>query len=197
MMKKFNFALFSIFVAVVVLSCSNFAFAQQGIPAEKKALILEVRDLTGMTNLTAKTGFTSTTVGKALNNVVNSDKDLTGGQKQELQKSITEGTERLENQIREFSEDKAISEQTFEEAFVGLYDKNFTEAELRELVVFYRTPTGKKAAAFMNKFNDQIMKAFSDAFGKKLQDFASSKLEAEVELLKQKIKEMKNKKLET
>jgi uncharacterized protein len=39
--------------------------------------------------------------------------------------------------------------ETFGPKFVTLYTESFTESELRDLLAFYRTPTGKKALAVM------------------------------------------------
>jgi hypothetical protein len=177
-----------------VLSCVNPAFAQQSISSEKKALIGEIRELTGMKNLAAKTEMTKTNIGNAVLSVLDKDKELTDTQKQELKKFAIEGKDRLEKQIRDFSADKTISSQLFDEAFIQLYDKNFNDRELQEMAAFYRTPTGQKATKFMAGFINQLTKTFSESFGKKVQEFGSSKLEEEIELLKQKIKEMKDRK---
>jgi len=194
-MKRINFTLF-FFCAAFIIGCSERTFAQQEIATEKRNLIQELRDLTGLKKLGVKTGFTSTNIGEVLISIIEKDKELTEAQKQELKKTVVEAQNRLEKQIRDFSEDTTISTQLSEEVSFQLFDNNFTESELREMVVFYRTPTGQKSLKFFSGYTKQLEKAFTEAYSKKLQDFLGAKLQAEIDWLKEKIKELKDKKLE-
>lgn len=45
---------------------------------------------------------------------------------------------------------------TFLEMVVPVYDKHFSEAEIQELIAFYRTPIGKKAIDTMPKITNEI-----------------------------------------
>lgn len=195
-MIKLNSTTFAICIAIV-LFCSSSASAQESVYSDKKALIKEIQDLTGMKDLSVKQEVSETNIGDALMLIMEKDKELTDAQKQELKKFIIEGKERIEKQIRDYTADKALAAQLFEEVFVQLYDKNFTEAELREMVVFYRTPTGQKSAKFTSNFINQIIKAYKQAFTQKMQDFASLIFKEEAERLKQKIQETKKPKSAT
>ena len=157
---------------------------------------MEIRELTGMKNLSAKTEMKATNIGDALLKVIDQDKELSGDQKRELRKVAAEGSARLENMIRDFTADKNNSDRIFEEAFIQLLDKNFTEEDLRAMAVFYRTETGKKSAQFMMRAFDQISKTFSSLFSKQLQEYMNKKLDEEIELLKQKIADIKKSKSE-
>lgn len=191
-MLKLNFTILVICLAAV-LFCTNSVFSQQSVSPEKKDLIQEIQDLTGVKKFSVQTKFSSTNIGDALAPLLEKEKELTDDQKLELKIFFSETKEWLEKQIRDFSADKAISDQVAEEVSFQLFDKNFTESELREMVVFYRTPTGQKAAKFMINYTSQLGKLFGDSYNKKLKEFAESKLNEANELIKQKIKELKNK----
>ena len=45
---------------------------------------------------------------------------------------------------------------TFLDMVVPVYDKHFTEAELQELVAFYKTPIGQKAIETLPKITSEI-----------------------------------------
>lgn len=195
-MKKLNFTIFTVCLAAM-LFCADPALAQQRIFSDKKILIEELRQLTGMQNLVVKQEVSTSNIGDSLMPLVEKDKELTDDQRRELKKQAVEGNERIEKLIRDFMADTTISSQLFDEVFFQLYDKNFTETELREMVVFYRTPTGQKSAKFMSGFINQLSKTYGAAFGQKFREFVTSKLQEEVELLKQKIQEVKTAKLET
>ncbi len=56
---------------------------------------------------------------------------------------------------------------------VPVYDKIFTEKEIKELIEFFETPTGKKWVATFGEANDEVIKIFEKWSGevfKKLND---------------------------
>lgn len=196
-MKKPNFTVIAVLTAFI-LFCANSVSAQnQGSPSQKKALIQEIQELTSMKSLIPETKMSNLNIGDLLLQLVEKDKELAEAQKQELRKPAQEAKERLEKQVIAYSEDSTVIIPMFEEVFFKLYDKTFTEDELREMVVFYRTPTGQKAAKFMRDLVSQLHKDFIAVFTQKFKEFTNSKLQEEWNQLKQKIMEMKKPKLET
>lgn len=135
-------------------------------------------------------------IGEILKSPIEKDQELTSEQKQEMRRLASEATVRLEKVMRDYTADATLSAQLFEETSLQLFDKTFTESELQEMVVFYRTPTGQKAAKFMTGLTGKLTRAFTEAFTQKFRTFVNSKLQEEMEQLKQKIKEAKNKKPE-
>jgi hypothetical protein len=81
-----------------------------------------------------------------------------------------------------------------EKVIYQIYDKAFTESELNELVAFYRTPTGQKAASFLRSLSSQVQKEFGEVIQAKLNNVLQPAIQIEVEKLKQRIKEAKAKK---
>lgn len=190
-MKKSNFVL--IFVcAVLILFGSQSASAQQFEDrTEKKALVKELRELLGMKGMSAETKLDSTNVGDTLLDLLEKDKELTGDQKKELKQAALAGKARLEKQLLDFTADKSVTDGMFEDVFFDLYDRNFTLGEIREIVVFYRTEAGQKAARFSWRMLNEFNKEFSDAYGVKVKEFIDKIIEAESERLRHLINEIK------
>jgi hypothetical protein len=195
-MPKINFKVLFILVALIFL-CNNSSFAQQIISPEKKGLIQELRKATGSQNINLSVNFTSADIQDTFLNRIESDKELTEAQKSELQKSVSQAKERMDKQIQDFFADKDGIQQLSEETANSVYDKNFTETELHELIKFYQTATGKKSLLFFLSEKNKLADAFGEAFRQKLQEFTKPMVEREQDLLEQQIKEVKRKKLIT
>jgi hypothetical protein len=183
----------SLFTLTAVILCSSLTgLAQQSISPEKKALILELRGLIEPETITLSANLSSTpSTNDPYTAQVEGDPELTDAQKQELKRFIAESNERVNKQIRDFFADKEMMRQISEEVGYQVYDKIFTDAELRELVTFYRSPTGQKAIRFMPTARSQLAKAFKEAFEQKLQEFMKPKIQKEMEEKQKKIREAK------
>jgi hypothetical protein len=181
-------------MAIMVAFCSSISsFAQQTMSTEKKDLILQFRKLTGADHVNVSVNFSMADIQENLLSLVEQDKEITDAQKIELKKSATDAGERLDKEVKAFFEDQAKITPLTEEIIYQIYDKNFSESELRELIAFYRTPTGQKVAAFLPTLSSQVQKAFVEAAVPILQSFIQPKIQTETEQLKQKIKDMKAK----
>ena len=89
--------------------------------------------------------------------------------------------------------DKAQIMELSEQVIYQIYDRAFTESELNELVTFYRTATGKKAAGFLRGLSSQVQKEFGEVIQVKLNNVLQPAIQIEIEKLKQRIKEAKAK----
>jgi len=179
--------------------CGNPLFAQQSISPEKQALIKEFLESTGGQKqaneiVNVMIAHQENEAPKMISSLVEDDKSLTPAQKEELRQSTAETTERLSRRFREFFTQKLNIGQMLEEISYPIYDKNFTETELRELTAFYRTPTGRKIIEVAPKMMGEAMTAFSEKFTPKVQEFMKEVVEAELAFSKQKLQNGKNKK---
>jgi hypothetical protein len=182
-------------VAITITFCSSIpSFAQQATSTEKKELISQFRKLTGADTVRGAINFSSDAVQDILSSVIEQDKELTDTQKIELRKSVTEAAARIDKTARDFLNDKSQITELSEEVIYRIYDKAFTESELKELIAFYQTPTGQKAARFLPSLSSEVQKAFGQVIQLKLNDLLQPKIQMETEQLKQKIKDMKAKK---
>ncbi len=184
---------FILFVFLLTAFCSVSTFAQTVTVENKKSLISQFRKLTGADTVNLSVNV-STDIREDFNLLVAQEKDLTYAQKQELTKSINEANERIDKAAKSFLSDQKTMTKLAEEVIFQIYDKTFTENELRELIAFYQTPTGQKAAAFLPTLSKQVEKAFGDAAIAQLRAIVSPKIEAEQVQFQQKLKDLKNKK---
>ena len=150
--------------------------------------------MTGAKNVNLKVNFSVADVQQTLLSLVEQDAELTPAQKTELKKSATEAGERLDKEVKFFFSDQSKLTPLSEEVIYQIYDKTFTESELRELAAFYKTPAGQKALSFLPSLSGQFQQAFANAVSPLLQNYIQPKIEAETEQLKQKLKDTKAKK---
>ena len=192
-MKLLSFTHYSlaiVFLGLIAIS----AVAQQPAMTEKQDLVTKFRKLTGANNVNLEINVSFEDIKKDLIGTVDNDKELTDAQKQELRKSATEAYDRLDEQLKDFLADRPMTTSISENAIYQVYDQNFSESELRELIAFYITTTGQKALQFLPTLSTQVQKSFQSLLLPKIQEFITPKIKAEGEQLKQKIKEAKAKK---
>ncbi len=192
-MQKSNFKFLLVAMMIAVFGSVS-SFAQQTASTDKKSLILEFRKLTGADKVNLRLNFSIAEIQENLLALVEQDKEITDAQKTELKKSAKESGERLDNEVKAFFTYQSKTAPVAEEIIYQLYDKTFTEVELRELITFYRTPTGQKALVFLPSLSSQVQQAFTQAVIPILQNFIQPKIQAETEQLKQKLKDAKSKK---
>ena len=179
-------------IALLITLCGSVSgFAQGEISPEKRALISEFRSLTGANNVEGSINFSAAGVKEILDAIVEQDKDLTDPQRAQLGEWIKEATTRVEKTARTFLDDKSQIVELSEQTILKLYDKSFTDSELKELIAFYRTPTGQKALAFLRTLSGQVQSAFGEVIQAKLNPILQPKIQIEVEQLKQQIKDLK------
>ena len=155
--------------ALVLLSCVCFphAFGQDPSPSverppltsEKRALISQLLEITeakktardfyfAMMDQQEKLGPELAQQALANNQQF---QELDPEQQEALRKRILDTSERTSKRARELFEQRIDFFKMVEDVSVELYDKYFTEAELRDLVAFYGTSTGKKMVAVTPK----------------------------------------------
>ncbi len=174
-MKKLNFGTLLILLAITLLGFGS-GFAQATVSSDKKALIQEVMELTNTLNLGVKTEFNESDFEETLLKLISQDKELNENQRLELKQSASKSNARITKYLQDFNEDKNNSEELFKELNFQFYDKTFTETELKEMVVFYHTPTGQKSAKFMMTYINQLSKQYGDIYAQDLRLFSSKRL---------------------
>jgi hypothetical protein len=76
-------------------------------------------------------------------------KSLTPEQREELRLKVVSNSLRSGRRVYELIQEKIDFNKLIEDVSLPLYDKYLTESELRDLVVFYKSPTGKKVIEVM------------------------------------------------
>lgn len=184
-------------LTIFLIGCAgNQVFAQQKIAPQKEALIKELLNLTGGEESVEKIStmmmeFQRAESEKMVMSMIDDDTVLTPDEKAELKKTIAESTGRLVKRLEEFFTKEINLSGLLEEVAIPIYDKNFTEAELREMVAFFKTPAGQKSIKLAPEMMMASMKAFSEKLVPKLMDFVKSVTEEEVARMKQKLEDTK------
>ncbi|MFA7340862.1 MAG: DUF2059 domain-containing protein [Candidatus Obscuribacterales bacterium] len=75
---------------------------------------------------------------------VNAAPNLSEEKKKELIASAQEQSTRSSERLRQLFVQKIDLSKVMEEVALQVYDKNFTESEMQDIITFYKTPTGKK-----------------------------------------------------
>jgi uncharacterized protein len=119
------------------------------IQPEKRALIKELLELTEISKLAAQVMDTmmaqmDTQIPQIINQTMLDDANLGLVERERLKQMIAESTARFSKRFRELLPQRINFGQLMEELYYPLYDKHFTEAELKDLVAFHKSPIGRK-----------------------------------------------------
>lgn len=143
-----------LFAAVLVLSASIALNAQTALSPEKRNLISEIvvltkmdKQMTELTDVILKQMESSYLAG--FNEVLDRRTDLSTEQKERLKSTSAEGFLSFSAKFRERLPKVVDYRKYIEEGIYPLYDKFYTEQELKDLVAFYKTPTGQKVVSTM------------------------------------------------
>jgi len=159
--------------------------------ADKRELIAQFRKLTGANNVTGSLNFSSDGIRDILLGIVSENKELSDIEKQSLRKPVDEATARVDKTVRDFLNDQTQIAKLSEEVIFKIYDTTFNETELKELITFYQTPTGQKAAVFLPGLSRRYESEFGPVIQQHVQELMQPKLQSEIEQLKQRIKDLK------
>ena len=177
-------------IMALVAACGSVSVADAQ-SSDKHDLILQFRKLTGADTVTGSLNFSSDGIRQILSSIVAEDKELTKAQRQSLQKSVDDATARVTKAARNFLNDTNQIAKLEEEVIFRIYDTSFTDSELKELIAFYRTPTGQKAATFLPTLSGRVQTEFGPVIQKNLQAIIQPMLQTETDQLKQRIKDLK------
>ena len=195
-MKKLILTLLTIAFVALAGGRASAQQVQPKIAPEKEALIKELLVLTG----SAKTArdvadvmlkIQQAEMEKTTDSIIGEDSGLAASERAELNKSINESIARTTQRVTEFFKTGLDLEKVIEEITIPIYDRHFTEAELRDFVAFYKTPAGKKSISLMPQLMMETMATFSEKVSPKLMEFLKKVTDDELATLKQKLDEIK------
>jgi uncharacterized protein len=139
-------------IGLVLIGSTAVATAQQPITPEKRALIKELLEVTGEpktseTTLSAVMKQYEIEIPKMINERIKSDQRLSSEDKEKMLKDMDKDVPQMVKRYIDLFLQRINISQFIEEAFYPLYDKYFTENEIRDMIAFYKTETGKKTIA--------------------------------------------------
>lgn len=82
---------------------------------------------------------------------------LSSDEKEELRKQMLQTSTQMSKRLRELFSKRIDFAQIVEDLTYELYSKYFTEAEIKDLVTFYKSPTGKKSMGLAPKMFAESM----------------------------------------
>ena len=89
--------------------------------------------------------------------------ELDAGAREALRKELLAESERMNKRIRELFSAGIDMARVIEDVSIDLYDKYFTEDEVKDLIVFYKSHTGKKTTEVLPKMFAESMTNTMDA----------------------------------
>lgn len=171
--------------AVFVLLCCNLAYTQQTISPEKKALIKEFLEVTGEHKSANDTTddmmkLMDQQILKMMSSIIEKDQTLTPEEKKDRQKDLDAFVARNMQRYRDFFTKTINLDKLIEDISYPLYDKHFTENELKDLIAFYKTPTGQKLVSVSPALAIEFMTKMFEVILPTIEKFVKETSEAEV-----------------
>ena len=164
------------FAALLLVFSAGQVLAQQAMSPEKLALIKELLEVTGASENADKTAdmmlsFQEKEAAKMVESLIEDDNNLSPDDKARMKEASTASMERMMTRVREFFAKEFNLGQSLGELVAPIYDKHFTESELREMIAFHKTPTGQKTIKIMPQLMMETMTAVSEKLMPKVNDF--------------------------
>ena len=178
----------TILTAVVIALAGGSSFAQRQITPEKEALIKELLVVSGSAKNTRDAAnlmasFQQSEAEKMISDLADNDKTMSPEEKEALKKSTVESVSRLTKRLDAFFDELDL-EKAINEIAIPVYDKHYSEAEVRELVAFYKSPVGQKVISLAPQLMADMMGGFVEKIAPRLRDFLKRATDEEFAILK-------------
>ncbi|MDF0556865.1 DUF2059 domain-containing protein [Kamptonema sp. UHCC 0994] len=162
MLKKLTIAL-GISGLILLLPVGS-AFANEAISPEKRVLIEELLAITEADkNINQLMDSMLAQLEQQLPTIISNALKTTSNQSNDdLQQQSIEMARRVIRRYREVLPQKINLAQYVQEVSYSLYAKYFSESELKDLIAFYRTSTGRKTIDVMPRLFAESMQQFNE-----------------------------------
>ncbi|MBX3292418.1 MAG: hypothetical protein KF881_05920 [Acidobacteria bacterium] len=172
---------------------SSATAAQDNSEPTKNELIQRFAVLTRTNKLDVKIELSFDQVNDEMKALIDEDKELDGQKKADLQEERKKIFDRLVRTAEgELNSDQTLSKLGYE-TVISTFDKEFSYAELVELIRFYETALGQKAVGFLGTVTDEISKAFRRQLEEKIKAISEPLIDASMKELRERIGEVKKK----
>ena len=177
---------FVFYLVLIIFCCASFAFAQETkISPKKKALIAEIikamkADETMKETMQAVFKQMDENYPLFVKATLEGKTGVTAAQKNQIAEALIKQREKTNTFQSRLVE--AINFQEFiEQTFYPLYDKFFTEVELKDLLAFYKSPTGQKLNAVTPLIAADSIKASQEIFLPKMMTIINRIINEDIE----------------
>jgi hypothetical protein len=182
--RMFRLTIFLLLITSVQLLTAR---AQQEIKPEKRALIKELLEVTRAGKLAqsatdAMLSEMQKNLPQILSSTIDNTSELKPEEREQLRKTIGESSLRVQGRMRALMSERINMVEITEQMSYPLYDKFFTEDELRGLISFYRSPVGQKSIEVMPELMRESMQKASEMILPKIEPIITQVLEEERQL---------------
>lgn len=195
-------AKFLVTVALTTISCSVPAFAVDDqststsapqvsptLTPEKRALILDLLKVTEADKTVDKVVAQMMAAHQRqyplmIAQIVNANNDLTAEQKKDIIEKSQTRSQQSSERLRELFKQKIDLADVLNKVALVVYDKNFTDAELKDIIAFYKTPTGLKTLKQMPDVMKESMDMTSNLIAPQMGQIITQLMEEEKAKLK-------------
>jgi hypothetical protein len=118
--------------------------------------------------------------------------ELDAGAREALRKELLAESERMNKRIRELFSAGIDMARVIEDVSIDLYDKYFTEDEIKDLIVFYKSHTGKKTTQVLPKMFSESMTNTMDAIKPKVLEIVAQLVNEETARVKKELETKKS-----
>jgi uncharacterized protein len=182
----------SLFLLTSIMGVQLQASAQETISPQKRMLIKELLVVTESDKnaddiLNVMLAQTEAELPNILANILDNDPSLSKlsqTELAELKKKINASAQRFSKRYRELLPQRVNFASIVEKISYPLYDKYLTESELKDLIAFYKTPTGKKSISIMPQLIAESMQRSSKLLTPKVLEVMNEILAEELPKLK-------------
>lgn len=158
---------------------------QQSMTPEKRALIKELSDATNSRKtaeemLNAMLAQTEKLSETLMSDTISSRGDMTIQEQEEHRQKQKATRARINARVKELMAQRIDLTKVLEEVSYTIYDRYFTEGEIKDLIVFYRSPAGKKYIELMPKLVADSMAKTAELITPKLQQILKEIVDEEL-----------------
>jgi hypothetical protein len=196
-----------VILAGIVLAHFSYSVAQQQsgtsakptVSPEKRALIAELLEVTeARKNTVALFNSLMDQNEKQMPDVVwqsltsiKEVQELSADQQESLRKELADDSNRMIKRMRDLFLERIDFARLVENLSVDIYDRYFTEAELKDLIAFYRSPTGKKTIEVMPKMFTESFANAIEAIKPKLLEISTILANEEADRVRKELQKKK------
>ncbi len=118
---------------------------------------------------------------------MNELKSLTAAQREQLHNQVIASMHDLSERIYDRIKQRIDFNKVIEDISIPLYNKYFTEAELKDLLTFYQSPTGKKVVEVLPELTTEAMNQTAQVLAPQLLELVSQIEREESERMKKQV----------
>lgn len=160
-----KFAIISLYAILFLFAQS--AQAQTATPTKKQELLKELITAVDAGNMATKVMDSMLSEMHKqypimINQMADADTTLTADQRKKMKESVNESYERFSKVFEERLKQKIDLNKFMEDITYSLYDKFFTEDEIKDLIAFYKTSTGKKALSVLPQLSTESLQIVNE-----------------------------------